>query len=515
MKITTNGENTIITCETIQISIPSAELFRHFNWALLGNILESALIRAGHTHAKANELASNDEFFERWVEAIAQDETINACLSQLASECVHADETKDLESLPMFKAGDTATYIHSKTGHPLTELELVARSGKIVTILRELTENECDIADVGPMYKAQFMDGYVADVFEDELSWQTSSEDPSFNQGTHYLPVYREGIPKLIRFSDISKDDEVILKLGNNKTVNCGTNATFNGGSWFFRDKNFCPYFPEDFPLCKNYAANTPSVNYPDSVDKVNRILEHSDKDHAAAELRKNGFSVTLLGSLGFAFLWENRIINGFNEVAEDSDTKLVPHEFAKNLAQYNGGAVNGPQLRELCSYFTVMADVASLLSPDFRVFFRNAVIPKLRSEGMRLCLEAKTIDCISGLAANPSPLQDHANGAKELLIDLHDHDLLYTRHAAEDGPTVESSLNTADKALANFIRHGKDHPVCLFTNNPYLANHLTEEVAPKCICFGFNKDNELFIHLSSIPKLAALCWPQEGGSSE
>ena len=36
--------------------------------------------------------------------------------------------------------------------------------------IRPLTEKECDIADVGNMYKARFFDGYERDVFEDELS---------------------------------------------------------------------------------------------------------------------------------------------------------------------------------------------------------------------------------------------------------------------------------------------------------------------------------------------------------
>lgn len=43
-------------------------------------------------------------------------------------------------------------------------------NGTEVEIIRPLTEKECDIADVGNMYKARFCDGYVSDVFEDELS---------------------------------------------------------------------------------------------------------------------------------------------------------------------------------------------------------------------------------------------------------------------------------------------------------------------------------------------------------
>lgn len=39
-----------------------------------------------------------------------------------------------------------------------------------VTVLRKLTKDECDIEDVGNMYKVRFEDGYERDVFADELS---------------------------------------------------------------------------------------------------------------------------------------------------------------------------------------------------------------------------------------------------------------------------------------------------------------------------------------------------------
>ena len=43
-------------------------------------------------------------------------------------------------------------------------------NGTEVEIIRALTEKECDIADVGNMYKVRFYDGYERDAFEDELS---------------------------------------------------------------------------------------------------------------------------------------------------------------------------------------------------------------------------------------------------------------------------------------------------------------------------------------------------------
>lgn len=47
--------------------------------------------------------------------------------------------------------------------------ELNCRSGQTVTVLRALTEDEADIADVGKMYRIRFEDGYETDAFADEL----------------------------------------------------------------------------------------------------------------------------------------------------------------------------------------------------------------------------------------------------------------------------------------------------------------------------------------------------------
>lgn len=50
-----------------------------------------------------------------------------------------------------------------------TDTELKKYNGTKVNIIRALTENECDIEDVGNMYKVKFKDGIERDVFEDEL----------------------------------------------------------------------------------------------------------------------------------------------------------------------------------------------------------------------------------------------------------------------------------------------------------------------------------------------------------
>lgn len=51
-----------------------------------------------------------------------------------------------------------------------TDSELKKYNGTEVEVIRPLMEKECDIEDVGNMYKVRFYDGYERDAFEDELS---------------------------------------------------------------------------------------------------------------------------------------------------------------------------------------------------------------------------------------------------------------------------------------------------------------------------------------------------------
>lgn len=64
-----------------------------------------------------------------------------------------------------FKIEPGDTYIFTTT----TE-ELRKYSGTKIEVLRALTKDECDIDDVGNMYRVRFADGYERDVFEDELT---------------------------------------------------------------------------------------------------------------------------------------------------------------------------------------------------------------------------------------------------------------------------------------------------------------------------------------------------------
>lgn len=54
----------------------------------------------------------------------------------------------------------------SQDGFPVE----VAHSGQTATIVRQLTENEVDVPEVGWMYRIRFADGVEVDAFEDELT---------------------------------------------------------------------------------------------------------------------------------------------------------------------------------------------------------------------------------------------------------------------------------------------------------------------------------------------------------
>ena len=49
------------------------------------------------------------------------------------------------------------------------DFQLNIYSGETVEVIRPLVEDECDIEDVGMMYKVRLPNGDIIDAFEDEL----------------------------------------------------------------------------------------------------------------------------------------------------------------------------------------------------------------------------------------------------------------------------------------------------------------------------------------------------------
>lgn len=68
-----------------------------------------------------------------------------------------------------FKEKNVMLEIGKKYTFTTTDNKLSKYNGTDVEIIRPLTEAECDIKDVGNMYKIKFSDGYESDAFEDEL----------------------------------------------------------------------------------------------------------------------------------------------------------------------------------------------------------------------------------------------------------------------------------------------------------------------------------------------------------
>ena len=58
-----------------------------------------------------------------------------------------------------------------------TQSDLLKYNGSDCEIVRELTDDECDKADVGRMYKVRFADGKEIDAFEDELDEAAFAND--------------------------------------------------------------------------------------------------------------------------------------------------------------------------------------------------------------------------------------------------------------------------------------------------------------------------------------------------
>ena len=67
------------------------------------------------------------------------------------------------------------------------------RTGHVVDVLRELTKEEADIADVGRMFHVRFADGFETDVFEDELyprdTIKTIVDGKNVFQVVDYIPL--------------------------------------------------------------------------------------------------------------------------------------------------------------------------------------------------------------------------------------------------------------------------------------------------------------------------------------
>ena len=65
--------------------------------------------------------------------------------------------------------GDNAIFHYGHYGHPDSYPEYSAHRGSMVTVMRELTDQECDRDEVGRMFEVMAPDGWRGHAFIDEL----------------------------------------------------------------------------------------------------------------------------------------------------------------------------------------------------------------------------------------------------------------------------------------------------------------------------------------------------------
>jgi hypothetical protein len=72
---------------------------------------------------------------------------------------------------PEFKRGQKARFMYKCFESPEScDAELWCHTNQLVIIIRELSNKEIDRRDIGRMYRVKFSDGFEYDVFEEELS---------------------------------------------------------------------------------------------------------------------------------------------------------------------------------------------------------------------------------------------------------------------------------------------------------------------------------------------------------
>lgn len=92
-----------------------------------------------------------------------------------------------------------------------TQTDYLRYNGTEVTVVRPLTEDEADIADVGKMYEVVFNDGVNSHAFEDELSLPVKSwKVPVSWQCCAVITVEASSLAEAI---EIAKDEAGVIPL--------------------------------------------------------------------------------------------------------------------------------------------------------------------------------------------------------------------------------------------------------------------------------------------------------------
>lgn len=122
--------------------------------------------------------------------------------------------------------------------------------------------------------------------------------------GDMYLPIYRDGIPMLVPFRDLTHRDEVIREFPGEEIVVGSGGCKHGEKTFFFHDPRWNAWFPSDFrsqPVLL-FAGN---LGVDADICEINTVLARSDVDSALSELAKLGYLEDGLRERGFSFLYD------------------------------------------------------------------------------------------------------------------------------------------------------------------------------------------------------------------
>lgn len=150
------------------------------------------------------------------------------------------------------------------------------------------------------------------------------------NNGNLYVPIFRNGLPMLVQFRELIRNDEVMQEGMDGEVCVNSENAVFSQGVWFFHDKYHNAYFPDDFLHYQRPAIyGGEDAETDKEIKAVNMILANSDQETAISALEKQGYGEMLLRRFGFWFVFDILPIRPSTQ-----PTKIMGSQFPVNITE-------------------------------------------------------------------------------------------------------------------------------------------------------------------------------------
>lgn len=126
------------------------------------------------------------------------------------------------------------------------------------------------------------------------------------NNENLYVPIFRNGLPMLVQFKELIRNDEVMQEGMDGEVCVYSERAKFSQGVCFFHDKYRNAYFPDDFLRYQRPAIyGGEDAEMDKEINAVNMILAKADQDTAISALEKHGYGEMLLRRFGFWFVFD------------------------------------------------------------------------------------------------------------------------------------------------------------------------------------------------------------------